>query len=467
MTLIVDELFTFDVLYISAYGVLGTLFFLMKCKNRYDFFVILKYTEIKQSYKELLMNFPYGIILLDENSNPLFCNCVFAGLLPEECVSSARDLEFEEGLPKESVLATAETFVPHEANKSSNYSSLRDMIENWPKENAFDAGKFVHTRGGEQSTYLVKGIVSVFHRLKCKVLILQDQSEIERLQKLNETYQRLYVASIAHDIRTPLNGIIGMLDMMSDVQTTSKTGLYIAVAKSACKLLLYLTYNITDYSQLEANKFKVNIDCVKIREVLEEVSQLFFFTFQKKNLSFKIETDAAVPEICCIDRNRYMQILLNVITNALKFTLQGGVAVAVSHDRKNDLIVTSVKDTGIGIRASEVHRLFKLFGKLENGSLNPQGVGFGLAICRQLSESLGGYINVNSVYGEGSVFTFAVKANTYAQKADTMNHDAMANIDINDAPRVNCEPLRKAQTVHSSLPLDTLRMAQHTHHQRR
>jgi signal transduction histidine kinase len=98
---------------------------------------------------------------------------------------------------------------------------------------------------------MVKGLKTIFHQMQCKVIIFQDQSEIERLQKLNNTYKRLYVASIAHDIRTPLNGIIGMLDMMSDIKTTSKAVVYVSVAKSACKLLLYLTYDITDYSQLE------------------------------------------------------------------------------------------------------------------------------------------------------------------------------------------------------------------------
>eukprot|EP00826_Nyctotherus_ovalis_P035434 TRINITY_DN3044_c0_g2_i6.p1 TRINITY_DN3044_c0_g2~~TRINITY_DN3044_c0_g2_i6.p1 ORF type:complete len:483 (+),score=77.25 TRINITY_DN3044_c0_g2_i6:587-2035(+) len=443
----VDELFTFDVMHVVACGTLVMLCFLMKCKNRYDFFVINKYTEIKQSYKELLVNFPYGILVFDAQTNPLFCNCIFSDFLPGECATSTCNLECQEGLTKELALATLNKFTPHDTNAVSKFPTLCRLVLNWPHTNVLEAGKFVYTNGEEQRTYMVKGLTTIFHRLRCRMLVFQDQTEVERLQKLKDTYQRLYVASIAHDIRTPLNGIIGMLDIMSDVEMGVKMETYVSVARSACKMLLYLTYNITDYSQLEAKKFSANNDKVKIKEVVNEVSQLFTFSFQKKNLNLNFEIGADMPALCYIDKNRYMQIFLNIMSNALKFTLRGGVVVTVKYDEYKSLLVTSVKDTGIGVKSEELPKLFKLFGKLENSKLNPQGVGFGLAICKQLSESLGGYIEIDSKYGEGSTFTFAVRINAPTELSKLTKIETTTKIDKSDISKLKHDSFKRANTV--------------------
>ena len=395
--------------------------------------------------------------MFDLNENPLFCNYIFLDFLSSECGSTTCNLEYQRPT-KELALNALESFTLHESNTASQSSTLKAMIEDWPEEPAFEAGKFVCTTK-DQSIYVIKGLKATFHETQCKVLIFQDQTEEEKSQKLNDKYQRLYIASIAHDIRTPLNGIIGMLDMMSDVKDTYETPVYVSVAKSACKLLLYLTYNITDYSQLEANKFKPNNDRVNIKEVLNEALQLFCFNFQKKNLSLSLNIDVEVPTICCIDKNRYMQILLNLLSNTLKFTLKGGVTVTVTHDPNKDLLITSVKDTGIGIKSEEISKLFKLFGKLENNTLNPQGVGFGLSICKQLSESLGGYVEVESIYKQGSTFRFAIKANTFAQLKELQKIESGIKVDANDVPKVEDELTKKSKTVNfkSSL-LDSLCM---------
>eukprot|EP00831_Metopus_contortus_P069781 TRINITY_DN6289_c0_g1_i9.p1 TRINITY_DN6289_c0_g1~~TRINITY_DN6289_c0_g1_i9.p1 ORF type:complete len:343 (-),score=50.50 TRINITY_DN6289_c0_g1_i9:65-1093(-) len=182
--------------------------------------------------------------------------------------------------------------------------------------------------------------------------------------------------------------------------------------KKTCKLLLFLTYDITDFSQFEANKFKANLTRNVTRDVLRETMQMVLFRFERKKLEHFEEISPSVPFEVYIDKNRYMQILLNLLGNALKFTFEGHVKVHLDYESQTDTLITMVRDTGIGIEEKDVPQLFKLFGKLENSSaMNPQGVGFGLAICKRLCESLGGYINVVTKYGVGSTFTFAIKAN--------------------------------------------------------
>ena len=309
------------------------------------------------------------------------------------------------------------------SQKEDPTKNLRSTLEEWKGEEKEDANKYVYKFDDEETIFSIKLLKTKFQGKSCKTVILQDVTAFDKLVKLDEKYQKLYVASIVHDIRTPLNGIMGMLEMLRGEHNPEDEKLYLSVAMMTCKLLLFLTHDITDYSQMEANKFKANNTKVNVREVVEETMQLLAFNFEKKKIARTSEISDSVPRNVCIDKNRYMQILLNLLGNALKFTFQGHVKITVDYDSHNDILITAVRDTGIGIREEELPRLFKMFGKLESGEAhNPQGVGFGLAICKRLSESLGGYISVMSKFGFGSTFTFGVKASvgTLSRKSNSL-----------------------------------------------
>jgi len=258
------------------------------------------------------------------------------------------------------------------------------------------------------------------------VFFLENQTALEELHKLESKYQKLYVASIVHDIRSPLNGIMGIVEKIDMLTKDKKVKGYIDIARKTCQLLLFLTYDITDYSQLEAHKFKPNPKKVEVKEVFKEITELLSFNFKTKGLGCNIVIDRTVPDYVVIDRHRYMQILLNILTNALKFTFQGFITIDASYDYISNLLITSVTDTGIGIKPEDTPHLFKLFGKLESSSgMNPQGVGFGLAMCKKLSEKLGGTIGVKSKPGKGSKFTFSISANLTSQELESSFSSSM------------------------------------------
>eukprot|EP01022_Parablepharisma_sp_SALTPOND_P002698 TRINITY_DN110_c0_g2_i1.p2 TRINITY_DN110_c0_g2~~TRINITY_DN110_c0_g2_i1.p2 ORF type:complete len:322 (-),score=41.76 TRINITY_DN110_c0_g2_i1:1710-2675(-) len=246
-------------------------------------------------------------------------------------------------------------------------------------------------------------------------IILQDQSSFEKLKKLEEKYQRLYLASVVHDIRTPLNGILGMLDIINEIAGNSpEVKKYINVARGSANLLLFLTYDITDLSQIEANMIAIAEERFSPETVVEECAQLLKFNFDRKGISLKIEVAADVPKTIFSDKNRFKQILLNLLGNALKFTFKGEVKVSLKH-AENQLI-TEVKDTGVGIKEEDMPKLFRLFGRVqENSQINPTGVGLGLTICKKLSERLGGGIKAESVFGQGSTFTFSISSGINAE----------------------------------------------------
>lgn len=394
-------------MHILAYTVLAIHAYTLEYRARLSFYLNKKQVEFQSSFKDFLADFPNGVIVLDTVGNLVFHNQLIADIILKLNTGSAAVPSKRTIITKEKLMEGLKDFVLKNGNVT-----LKEVAANWREGLKYSDNKFIYTFGGEKFSFLLKLTETIFQSTKCRVIILQDVTKYEKLEKYNETYKKMYVASIAHDIRTPLNGIIGMLDMMDDSGKTEEEKLYISVAKNTSKLLLFLTYDITDYSQMKADKFRANNSKTSIKETLNEVLQLFSFSFQRKNLKYSFTTDASVPDVVMIDKNRYIQILLNLIGNALKFTPSGSIKIEVSYDESIDMLATKVQDTGIGIRESDIPRLFKIFGKLEAASpLNPNGVGFGLAMCKKLAESLGGYIAVNSIPDLGTIFTFGIKAN--------------------------------------------------------
>ncbi len=312
--------------------------------------------------------------------------------------------------------------------------------------------KYVLGSGETQLSYLLRVAKVKSAAGNGVVLMLQDETGHERAMKAEEKYQKLYVASVVHDIRTPLNGVMGILDIVRDRPLEPETKEMLQLARDTCTQLLFLTYDITDYSQLEAGKLRVNKNPLNVRDAVEDCVRLLQFHFGKKRLRLSAEVTAEVPRTVFSDQNRYMQLLLNYLSNALKFTLRGEVRIFVDYVSTTDILTTTVTDTGIGIRLGDFSRLFQVYGKLGNRvtELNPNGVGFGLSICKKLAEAMGGYVGVSSEYGSGSQFVFAIKANAKDVGAETPSPTLESRRWREQSPRP--VPIR-AGTVHQRLQL--------------
>ncbi|MDR3549093.1 MAG: HAMP domain-containing sensor histidine kinase [Candidatus Pacebacteria bacterium] len=272
--------------------------------------------------------------------------------------------------------------------------------------------RFVYRKAPDLVYYFsAKHSTITFNSQTMSAVILQDQTMFEDLKRLDEKYQKIYLASVVHDIRTPLNGILGMFDAMEEYGEglPQEVRNFVSAARKSAKLLLFFTNDIIDYSQIEAKTFSVVKEPFAPTEVLEECVQLLNFNFQRKGLELLFTVEPGVPPTVVSDRKRYMQIMLNLLGNALKFTMRGSVKVRTWHDPRDGKLFSSVSDTGIGIKEEDIPKLFKLFGKImDSDQLNPTGVGLGLTICKKLTEELGGEISVTSVYGNGSTFTFSI-----------------------------------------------------------
>ncbi|MCF8093277.1 MAG: response regulator, partial [Desulfotignum sp.] len=239
--------------------------------------------------------------------------------------------------------------------------------------------------------------------------------QIEAARKDAEKANRAkseFLAVISHEIRNPMNGIVGTCDLIMADDLSRQQKEYLEIVKNSAFSLLGLINDILDFSKIEAGKLEFQEVQFDVRDVVDEVSDIFLELISKKNLELIVDIDPDVPVQLISDPMRLRQVLINLTSNALKFTHQGEIIIRVEQsrrDRSHAELIFRVTDTGIGIAPQYFDNLFDSFTQVNDG-LNREygGTGLGLAICRQIIEMMNGAIWVESVKGEGSSFYFKV-----------------------------------------------------------
>lgn len=232
-----------------------------------------------------------------------------------------------------------------------------------------------------------------------------------------------FLATMSHEIRTPLNAVIGLTSLMMDTRLNEVQRQYAQGVKGAGEVLLTLINDILDFSKLEAGKVDLDITAFDPRALVEEVAGLVAEAAQGKNLELISYCHPDVPERLMGDSGRIRQILLNLSSNAVKFTEAGEVEIQVSvisKDPDKASLRFEVRDTGIGISAEDHHRLFESFAQADASTTRRYGgTGLGLAISRRLTEVMGGEIGLDSEVGEGSKFWFVLDLPVGPPASDT------------------------------------------------
>jgi len=274
------------------------------------------------------------------------------------------------------------------------------------------------------------GLVAVIRDISA---FRQAQVDAERY-RIEAAQKSRFLANMSHEIRTPLNGVLGMASVLSNTVLSDQQKELVDVINSSGSSLLRIVDDVLNFSSLDAGKLELDEKPFRTQDVLASVASHFKITAQEKGVRLSVNADEGIDEICIGDRDRILQVLFNLVGNALKFTQEGEVSLALAQalgENGRQVLTFTVNDTGIGISDAALEKIFDPFQQADSSTTRQfGGTGLGLAISSELAECMGGGLSAKSCLGQGSCFIFKVPVKSVGEQGSSADRIEVGQLDV-------------------------------------
>jgi two-component system, sensor histidine kinase and response regulator len=258
----------------------------------------------------------------------------------------------------------------------------------------------------------LSGILGVSHDITDQILVKQDLEIAKERAEVASKAKSNFLSNMSHEIRTPMNGVVGMAEVLNMTELDQEQKKIVNLIIRSGNNLLNIINDILDFSKIENGKLEIESVPIDLKSIIREVVEMMMFSISDRNIILNHKIDPNIPEFVIGDSLRIKQVLINLVSNAIKFTKEGEIVVEANflgNSNEMNCIVFKVKDTGIGINHNDKVNLFAAFTQADaSTSRKYGGTGLGLAISSRLVEIMGGKLDVISEKGKGSVFFFDV-----------------------------------------------------------
>jgi len=277
----------------------------------------------------------------------------------------------------------------------------------------------------------IEVIIDITAKKKAELELISAKEQALQLNKAKD----MFISVMSHEIRTPLNAVIGMSHLLSEDNPSESQKENLGILKFSAENLMTLINDVLDFTKIETGNIELEKVSVDLRELVRSVCTSLKYKVAEKNIYLQDNIDSQVPQFIVGDRTRLIQILLNLVSNAVKFTQKGGITIdlkVIEESAGEVRIRFAVIDTGIGIPSNKTNTIFESFKQASSDTTRMYGgTGLGLAISKSLIELHDSRINVDSVLDQGSTFWFTITFKKVDNKAVTTNSTAEIGLKIN------------------------------------